>query len=164
MNTPDIFETKLTRTEVLNLILDDLTAEIEAQREPLRVALEKVPGPDIADFIPHLAKAVEAGKAEIDLSSDYRQSGETRIRLTFHLPDAKLPKPHLAAEAERNRLVEQIDELNSQLNKLTTNRRKAQNEIIRRSLQGSAGGKLVLEAISGFKLALKRKLLPESKA
>ncbi len=161
MSAPEaeIFETKLTRTEVLDLILDELVEELDGQIAPLRDAVAALPKEEAFDFI---AIAPRDGKGlEVSLDDDcYGRRGETRVRLTFFVRTKNLPVGWLRRCTEEERLRARLQELESQRRRLTENRRRAQNEIIRRSLEASVDGRRVLETVGKFKLALKQKLLP----
>lgn len=163
MSAPDeIFETKLTRTEVLDLILDDLIEEVNAQILPLakrEQALEKIE-PKLADFL-HTIPAT----AKVEASSPGRWDEDKRCRVTisFRLKPSELPKPWADRCSELAEVEKDLRSLRDQRTKLTENRRRALNEIIRRSLESSPGGRRVLDTVAAFKLSVHKRLLGEGK-
>jgi hypothetical protein len=162
-NMNDIFETKLTRTEVLDLILDELTEELNSQIEPIEKELEALPGSDKikADFA-LFAKKLTSQKVSIDEPYDW-DSGDYTVSVQVKMPRSALPAEIRDVLVKRRKLETQKEAIQEQLRKLTNSKVRARNELIRKSLEASSEGKEIIARLTEFKFALRPKLLGAGK-
>lgn len=159
MNPNEVFETKVTRAEMIDMILDDLTCELETQHDKVKKQLDAVePKAELADFL----KLVPKG-TEVEVSEAWNDEKVMNVSISFTVKTTALPTDYRLAHAQKKKLEEQKGSLRDQLSQLRKNRQHAKNEIIRKSLEATPEGRQVLSTISEFKVSIKQKLLPESK-
>lgn len=153
----DLLETKVSRGEFLDLILDDMTSELEAQRDAIKKRADAVPSVSVKPFLPLIPKDAEV--------SVYDRGGRygTQITITFSINKAELPAQYVERGKQLAALEKEAEPIKERLWKLQNGKARARIELIRRSLEATGEGRKLLEEAASLKLRLSRKLLMEPK-
>lgn len=158
----EIVETKLTRNELVDLILDDVMGETEERVEAAKKQRHELHEPHEPDIDAPLLQTMK--DPEVSYGSHWREKGVYRIKAVWYVKEADMPdslKRHWAAVEEADKILEAAKD---QLEKITKGRARARIEIVRRSLNETAQGKKVLAMVDDFKVAVKRRLLKAGNA
>jgi hypothetical protein len=151
----DLLETKVTRTEFLDLILDDMALEISGQIDAIRkriAAVPSVPRKLIVDLMPD------------DPEINYWDDGTgLSVRIEFKVKRADVPAEYRERKAALAALDKELQPVKERQWKLQNGKAKARIELIRRSLEATGEGRKLLEEAASLKLRLSRKLLMEPK-
>lgn len=151
-----VVDSRLTKTEFIDLVVDDITQQIDQQIEVLnrrqeeltKVMERKIP---LADY-PNVAKKIMF-KVYID---DAEKKAQLRLATEFdgHYGDyvsiKDLPSDIVAANKEHTQNVRQITELYNQKRKLEN--KTGRLAVLRKLIANTADGKQVLELVEGVRL------------
>lgn len=150
-------ETKLTKSEVIDLIIDSMTTELKQKQHVLEQELQAVSNFSVEEITDLLV--TQGAKASI------RESWNNKTLVTVNVQALEV-KP---TGALKDRLTK-IHAINAELtrlrqvqNELEGNKARAKNEILKRFLEQTEEGRTVLEQINGFKLKLQTKMLAAAK-
>jgi hypothetical protein len=155
----DILDMKLTRTELIELIVSEIETDLNSQFDVLGKELETV-NKEIKGFIKNMTDDVffDAVLANIrETNKNWRRdtwldcTGEITGNVRISLPG---PKDLLAKRDELNR---QCAALNDKIRKLHS--KEGKNTIMKQMLSGSDAGQNLLEQIKGFNKGVTAKLM-----
>lgn len=146
-----LLETKVTRTEFLDLILDDMSTELSAQIDVLAKKKAAIPEFDDKAFLKFIPAEPEINVHEYD--------NRVRVRIEFTLKRADLPAGFSDREKKVAALDKELEPLERRLRQIRDGKAKARIELIRKSLESSAEGRDLLEQAATLKVTLSRKML-----
>jgi hypothetical protein len=159
-------DTKLTRTEVVDLIMSEMQEEFQAQQVELQKQTQELGWYDSAEELKHLL----SGDAKLHVNvQDYLMNQpngvvepanhEVVVAISVSVPISKMPASYIEWRAKHRGLMTAQRDLHMKTQELHYNKSKVKNEIIKRSLEVSVDGKQILENIENIKKGLKQKLL-----
>lgn len=153
-------ESKLTRTELLDLVVDrvkqELTAEIdklETQRKALKTELP----PSAA--LKMLSKYRD-NFVSVEISSGWgRDEGHRALKMKVSLPlDAEFPKSYVEANKKNEELTARIRDLERERRRLLDGKTRARVEMLKQALESTPEGARIYQAISELGVTLRAKL------
>lgn len=160
-----VVDSKLTRTELLDLIVDRVATELRTEHEKLREERKALDTDLPLSAAVALARA-RSPKVEMQQISEWAGSGVERrdlghtLTITVRLAaGVALPAKYLAARAAAKALDKRITEVASKLQRLQMGKSRARNEMVKQALENSPEGKRILEAIDALKDSMKAKLI-----
>lgn len=160
-----VVETKISRAELIDMIVEKLEAEINAEMTKLEAAKKDLGAPELT-----LSKAVELAKGqevktEVERCNRYNydqhrymDTGEVKVTVTFTVQKDQLPKRYTDHEAKAAALSKQVDDLRFKLNRLRNGKQRARAEIVRRALESTPAGEKVFAAINELSERLRDEL------
>lgn len=152
-----LVETKLTKTEAIDLLVEEMKSELEAQRAAATKRKESMKNWDLTelenDLLDRGTRGVDYGYYQDEMSN------KVKVSITLEIPAAKLP-PELRAQINRFRAVaKEEQDLSSKIHELDGNKNKVRNAILRTMLENSEQGQKFLKLLNGLKLKASPKLL-----
>jgi hypothetical protein len=147
-------ETKLTKSEVIELIIESMSSELKAQEHALEEELKTICNFPLSEVAALLTSAT------VNIRESWNDKSKIQLSLSAELKNvgaltARVGRMHaVQAELQRIRTVR---------NELEGNKQRAKNEILKRFLEQTDEGRTVLEQINSFKLKLQTKLLAAAK-
>src|SRR5678815_1170554 len=100
-----VLDQKLSRAELLDLIIDRVDDELKAQIEALTAQIEALPKATAKDFLPLLRAKLADSK--VSRSQGWgEKASKLYIEISFSIDAAELPKKIATVDVERNRLIE----------------------------------------------------------
>lgn len=168
-----VLEAKLTRTELMDLIIEQISTDLRTERDAILKKLEelephrtlKLPAAlALLKQAPDTVSVTLQKEVNTKWNNDTReyQSNEIsyKLKLKVDLPlEIELPKKYVEAQVEHDRLVKLKNEVEGKLSKLKSGQRQARNELVRHALQNTPEGKGIIEAIGTLTESVKEKLL-----
>lgn len=153
-----VVDTKLTRSELLDLMVGQVDAELLANLNKLKQEREALSNIPVKDVLPLLK---EHGTVKLGAWKHYGVSRATDVSIDVDMRIHRdLLPPKLAALLDRREeLGKAIGKAEAQRNKLIYGKRDARLEMLRQSLATTPEGAKVLDAISSFKDSVKARLL-----
>jgi hypothetical protein len=162
-----VVDAKLTRTELLDLIVERVSAELGAESDRLkaeRMGLET--SLSLTAALDLLKYRVGSTDIELEDESSYNYALEQRVvtgkklKIKVHLPrEVELPKRYVDAHARLKTLNAAIGEVERKRSRLINGKARARNEMVKHALESTPEGAKILEAISALKESIKEKLL-----
>lgn len=151
-----LLETKVTRAELLDIILEDLLAELREKEADAEKRREALPPFDQRKFL-----ALLPASAEIEVNTHCgKYDDQIKVDISFRLPHSSAPAGFWERFDANKRLEEEESKYRMEIRSLENNRSRAKAEVIRKMLEGSDEGVKLLAQVAEMKLAIKRKLLP----
>jgi len=152
-------ETKLTRSELMDVILDEMESDLNSARERLvteEESLKRLTDIEASDLI-----RVNGVKFKVELTWD------GKVRLEFCTGSGSVqvkPTPVVKDKVKRlSQISEEKQAFQSLREQVTNNRSKAKTALLKKFLEGSAEGRNILDLISEFRISLQKKLLPAAR-
>ena len=157
-----LVEPRLTRTELVDLIIDESIADLDARLDELRKAEAKLEEKKrklvLADVLPF----VTAKSAELSFSRRWHRDREDKDDLDFtisgRIPAAKLPDWYVAQKKAEEDLQEKKSAVCEMRAKLKDGRARARSLVSRRILEGTAEGRALLEHVAELKKTIRAQL------
>lgn len=150
----NMFETKLTRAEVLDLILEDMATELQSQIDKKQKEIDAVLPSDDDEFLSLLPK-----KPKVKVERDWDNKNNLYVTFGFTLPKSRLPPDYVRRSSSLEKLRGELNDLTERRKELLNNKVKFKNELIRSQLDASAEGREILELLGKFKLSIQKKML-----
>jgi hypothetical protein len=148
-----LIETKLTKSEAIDLLVEEMRDEIEKERTAIS-------GEDrtIRDSLKHedFAAALRTAKITVELPSTYRESFEVSIRFSGQLGKFPIDTQHKLSRLQE--LHKRQEELGKRIHELSDTKGRVRNTILKTMLEGTEQGKKFLELLSGLRLKVTPKL------
>jgi len=164
-----VFETKLTRNELFDLIIDSLEKDIEAKLAPLRAERDAIKFPTLteAEALEMLTGAKER-QFVTDTGNTYSFKGTAKdnemwVKFGAIVPKSALPtrftEEQKFASSEHKRLTKKIEPLEQELRKISGGKSQARLAILTQVLESTDVGVKVLKAIESAKVQVRQKIL-----
>ena len=156
-----VIESKLTRTEVMDLIIDRLRISLS---EKIRAKQAEHDAIDPA-LSPRQAMAlVRAHFDNISVRLETEGWGDDRgrqkLKISVPLPiAAQLPKSYTDALEKKAKLAAELRELNGQRGRISNGKVRARTELLRTTLESTPEGARILRAIDTLKGAVQGQLV-----
>jgi hypothetical protein len=160
METPkktcSIADIKLTRSELIDLIVEDTLQDLNAEAETDDARAEELrkrtwPIDEVIKFAPHLRFTV--GQSYND------KKGLAEIRLDYNTDDVSADHPAIAEHlAEAKALEARRAKRKAETYRITQNRAKFKLNVMKRLLEETEEGRSVLEQIKNMKITVTRQL------
>ena len=173
-----VIETKVTRVELIDMVIDRLRDELRIEREKINAEIDKLEASgDLELSVNASVKLLQQAKAWIlpesitlrkhtrrewnSLRDEYVNSETVHtLKIAVDLPaDVKPPAAFLEAHARKNELEKALQEIDRRSAQLSAGRVKARSELVKQALEGTPEGAKVLEAIDMLGESVKAKLL-----
>ena len=161
-----IVEMKMTRNEIIDLIIEEMTEELDKRIEAALAAEQAADekfgefgNSWVTDYLPTKFK-------DEDIRVEYPYRGATgenalvTVRLTARIPASKIPKERVALQQACEAATQVVRNLRAEKRTLTENKGKARIQVIRQSLESNPQGQQILKMIEGVKGKMKQQLLP----
>lgn len=157
-----VVDSRLTRTEILDLIVERVSRELQAEERKLEIERDEVDASFPLSAALKLAKA--APHVSVRLERNWNRESEI-LKIAFDLtPGMELPKKYLEAKAKRAALETRVREVRAQRQRLGAGKVRARNEMVHQALASSPEGAKILEAIDTLKEQVRARLVqPELK-
>lgn len=147
-------ETKLTRSEIIDLVIESVHEDLNKKKDELERALNSLRK---VQLTPEIEKLV-LSRTVVSIYVPY-DGGQPTLSATVndndHFP---LPKELKNHGGQVIKLKKEINEVEQALRQLQ-NKSAAKNTILKRFLEGTAEGRELLRRIGEFKMQLKTKML-----
>lgn len=160
IDVSSLVEQKITRTEMIDIIVGELVEDIQVKRDAAKAA---------EDAAQKAFETIEANadlflkflkNPTVELNYPYNREKDTiQIEFKVRIPQKNLPKEYVDARKAVKKAHEIRLDFDSKIEKLTSNRQKVRNEIIKASLGTSVEGQSLLDMMGSFKASLKAKML-----
>lgn len=157
-----VVDSKLTRTELVDLIVEELTEDMEKKLEALRDernALEE-PTLTVGDFA-NVAKREVIVQDNNEYDDDGKKLDNLAVRFTLSLKN--MPKEWQLWNEKTEELNERISELQRQIYKINNKSKSIRNAITRQLLESTTEGKQLMRLLFETKASQRAKLLGEGK-
>lgn len=148
-----VVESKLTRTEIMDLIIERLRVEIsekirakQAEHDAIEPKLSPRQAMAIArENIEHLLSRIETDSYGDD-------QGRRKLKLSVYLPAAALlPKSYTDALDKKAKASAELKELRQQAGRISNGKVRARTELLRTTLEETPEGARILKAIDSLK-------------
>jgi len=162
MNLDNIVETKLTRTEVLDILIhemsDDLQAALRGLEESVK-ALETFTWEEVAHLFIH------GNVKEVSVNRYSRKEEKLRIEVTLELP---MSSPKVGAGLRRHleelaAMEKDKGDARAQLQSIYGERGALKVKLLRQMLSQSVDGRKLIEMLDGMKTAARKQLALRAK-
>ena len=153
-----LVETKLTKTEAIDLLVEELKNELEAKRTA--ATQRKDAAAKSWDLSEIENDILDRGTRKLDMVY-YRDDLPTKVEvsITLSFPMSKLP-PHIKEQIISYRAASRDEQdLSGKIHELDGNKNKVRNTILRTMLENSEQGQKFLQLLNGLKLKASPKLL-----
>lgn len=152
-------DAKLTKSEVMDLLLEEMLTDLEAEQKQVAADLEVARSRMTVTFaeVAHLARPAEA---TIDVDS-YFFNGPHRNVATFKVIVPENDPILGERVAEVRRLRDRQAEISNQVHKLQSSKAALKTSVLRSILESTPEGKEALAALSTLKVSLRAKILPQ---
>jgi hypothetical protein len=156
----EVVDSKVTRTELLDLIVDRVAKEIQAEIADLEkekeaiVAKTKIKPKDVRKFF-------NADDVTLDISTGWGVRADT-VRLKLEIVDfpvSQLPEKYEQRKVLLKPVSERLNNAYARLRQLRDGKSKARLAMVQESLTSTPQGRRILEAIDGLKETVKARLL-----
>jgi hypothetical protein len=152
-----LVETKLTKTEAIDLLVEEMKSELEAKRAEATARKKSLSNWDISELENDL---LDRGTREVGLGYyEEEMPGKVKVSINLEIPSSKLP-PDLRAQINKYRAAAKEESaLSHSIHELDGNKNKVRNAILRTMLENSEQGQKFLKLLNGLKLKASPKLL-----
>lgn len=164
-----VLETKLTRTELMDLIIERIRDDLRKERDELQAKMEKL---DRTLKLPAALKLLKTkakeARVKLEEETEHRRVGfeyknqpvHYTLSISVTLPlDTVLPPKYVEAHAEYDRLETKLNEVQKKLNRLENGKTRARNELVRHALDSTPEGKNIMDAIVTLTESVKARLV-----
>lgn len=151
-NDTQLIETKLTKTEAIELLVSEMKNELESKRSKLGAERDALAGSFTIDDFPMF----KYGKFSI--SKEYGNRNIFSVSFASKVNLSDLPAEVVRKVTRLRELEDEIERLGKQSYELD-NGNKAKLTILKTMLEGSEEGKRFLQLLDGLKLKVSPKLL-----
>ncbi len=159
-----VVEARLTRTELLDVIVEKVQAELFAQADRLNEQVKALGEPTLS-FNQAVTLAGE-NRADLTVSVDqsyhngrYQKDTERVLKIKCVIKTADLPKKYLEHVKALEDLNSQKRDVSNKLDRLRYSKSKARMEMLRTALESTPEGRTLMQAIDVMKDSFKEKLL-----
>lgn len=151
---------KLTRNEIIDLIVEEMEEEITIKLDACMSIINSL-DEKIEKFGDDWAVGEITGKPKTTFDSNLYGDNKDMVlvKSVWFVPKSKAPPELKQLKKDREAASLQRDNLQTERRKLTENKGKARIQVIRNHLQSTFGGQKILDSIERVKGAMKKKLL-----
>lgn len=163
-----VVDTRITRTELLDIITEKIRDEVNAEVKALDKEIAATNAILTKSAALRILKNVDA-QVHIDRKRTYDCRRETYVDSGFTLSvrieglsEADLPAKYRTALKRAEELDKKRDILRSKINRINQGKQRARMEMLRNSLESTEEGRKILEAIDGLKERVRSQITGDS--
>lgn len=148
-----LIETKLTKTEAIDLLVEEMKDEVTKERDAVKARTQAVRD---SVRIEDLVSSMKGAQIQIEVPTSYRED----YRITFKV-EGKLGKFPAAVQKQLHELNELNDKqelLGKKYAELNDSKGRVRNTILKTMLEGSDKGRQFLQLLGDLKLRVTPKL------
>jgi hypothetical protein len=150
-------EEKLTRADVVELVIDEMEENAEAKLAAANAAFEALPSVSLASLIS--TAPPDASVSVCDVYDSGHSAKEVEVTICYHIRKSAMPADYLEHQKKEDELTKAVKAAKQNLSTIQNKRGRVKNEIIRHVLRATNDGRKILSGIETIKAALNHKLL-----
>lgn len=155
-----VVDSKVTRGELLDLIIDRVDSDLRAQINKLDAQRRAAREAQTVSVTGALALVRAGGSPKVEIDQGWGAAERmVRIQVSAYVDPGALPKKYAEAKTLVAALDAQIGELHKQQRRLRDGKKNARVEMIKQSLESTPEGQRILEAIDGLKATVSARLI-----